>query len=116
MKKDKIKYSCLSGIIFIVLNIVAKFLIYGNDTIWMNYMPPLPKNTLSPEMAIFKYSIYKLIPFIIINIFAIVIYTQKMYNKKIYNKKTDVIFSIIILLIVLILIYFLISMQYSICV
>ena len=35
---------------------------------------------------------------------------------KSYNKKTDIIFPIIILLIVLILIYFLISMQYSICV
>ena len=116
MKKDKIKYSCLSGIIFIVLNIAAKFLIYGNDTIWMNYMPPLPKGTLSPEIEIFKYSIYKMMPFIIINVCAIAIYTRKMYTKKIYNKKIDIIFAFIILLIVLILIYYLISIQYSVCV
>ena len=118
MKKEKIKHTCLSGIIFIVINIVAKFLIYGNDTIWLNYMPMpmLPEKTLPPGIAIFRYSIYKMIPFIIINICVIGIYTLKMYNKKIYNKKTDIIFPIIILLIVLILIYFLISMQYSICV
>ncbi len=116
MKKEKIKHTCLSGIIFIVINIVAKFLIYGNDTIWLNYMPILPEGTLSPGIAIFRYSIYKMIPFIIMNICVIGIYTLKMYNKKIYNKKTDIIFPIIMLLIVLILIYFLISMQYSICV
>ena len=116
MIKNKIKYSCLSGIIFIILNIVAKFLIYGNDTIWMNYMPPLPKNTLSPEIAIFKYSMQKIYPFVIINICAIVIYTVIMYKKKVYTKVIDIIFSIIILLIVLILMYFLISNQYSICV
>lgn len=116
MKKDKIKYSCLSGIIFIVINIVAKFLLYGNDTIWMNYMPPLPEGTLSAGSEILKQSIYKLIPFIIINVCAISIYTLRMYTKKIYNKKTDIFFSIIILLIVLGLIYFLISAQYDVCV
>lgn len=121
MKKEKIKHTCLSGIIFIVINIVAKFLIYGNNTIWLNYMPVLPAGKLSlerklpPRIAIFRYSIYKMIPFIIINICVIGIYTLKMYNKKIYNKKTDIIFPIIMLFIVLILIYFLISMQYSIC-
>ena len=116
MKKDKIKYSCLSGTIFIVLNIIAKFLIYGNDTIWMNYMPPLPQGTLPPEIKIFKYSIYKMIPFIIINICAISIYMREMYTKKIYNKKIDIVFAFIILLIVFIIMFFLIRTQYRICV
>lgn len=112
----KIKYSCLSGIIFIVINVVLKFLIYGNNEIWLDYMPPLPEGTLSPQIEIFKYSIYKIIPFIIINICAIFIYTKKMYAKEVYNKKTDILLSLIILLIVLGLIYFLISMQYVVCV
>ncbi len=116
MKNDKIKYNCFTGVIFIIVNIVAKFLMYGNETIWLNYMPPLPRNTLSPEIEIFIKSIHKMIPFIIINIFMIVIYILKMYNKKIYNKKTDFIFPITLLVIVLFLIYYLISMQYSICV
>lgn len=116
MKKDKIKYSCLSGVFFLVVNIVIKFLIYGNETIWMNYMPPLPKGTLPPEIEIFKNSIYKMIPFIIINVCAIGIYTRKMYIKKIYNEKIDLIFSFVILLIVLILMYLLISIQYRVCV
>lgn len=116
MKNDKIKYSFLSSVIFIIFNIIIKFLMYGNDTIWMNYMPPLSPNTLSPGITIFKHSIYKMIPFIIINIFAIAIYTRKMYNKKIYNKKIDVIFPILMLVIILFIIYFLISRQYSICV
>lgn len=112
----KIKCSCLTGIIFIAFNIFLKILIYGNDTIWLNYMPPLPEGTLAPEIEIFKYSIYKIIPFIIINICGITIYTRKMYTKEVYNKKTDILLSSIILLIVLGLIYFLISMQYRICV
>lgn len=112
----KIKYSSLGGIIFIIVNVILKFLIYGNDTIWMNYMPLLPSNTLSPGNAIFKYSMEKMYPFIIINIFAIVIYTVIMYNKKIYIKIIDMIFSIIILLIALVVVYYLISNQYSICV
>lgn len=113
MIKNKIKYSCLIGIIFIVLNIVAKILIYGNETIWLNAIPILPKGTIAPEIKIFKYSIYKLIPFVIINICGLTIYTKKMYAEKVYNKKTDILFPIIILLIVLGLIYFFISIQYE---
>ena len=42
MKKDKIKYNCLTGIILIIFNISMKFLIYGNTAIWLNYMPTYP--------------------------------------------------------------------------
>ena len=35
MKKDKIKYNCLTGIILIIFNISMKFLIYGNTAIWL---------------------------------------------------------------------------------
>lgn len=118
MKKDKIKYNCLTWIILIIFNISMKFLIYGNTAIWLNDMPTYPplEERLSPEIEIFKSSMYRMIPFLIINVCITIIYIRKMYNKKIYNKKTDIIFPIIMLLIVLILIYFLISMQYSICV
>ena len=116
MKKNKLKYSCLSGIIFITLNIIVKFLIYGYDTIWINYMPPLAEGRLPFETVVLNNSIYKMIPFVIIDICVVAIYTKKMYNNKIYNKKIDVLFPSIILLMVLVLIYFLISIQYEICV
>lgn len=116
MKKDKIRYNLINGIIFIIINIVLKFFIYGNKTIWLNYMPPLLEGTLSPARAIFKYSIHKIIPFILIDICIIVIYVFKMYNRRIYNKKTDLIFPLMVLILTFILLYFLTSNQYSICV
>ena len=111
MKKDKIKYNCLTGIILIIFNISMKFLIYGNTTICLNDMPTYPplEERLSPEIEIFKSSMYRMIPFLII-------YIRKMYNKKIYNKKTDVLFPIIILVVNLILVYFLIIINYKIIV
>ena len=42
MKKDKIKYNCLTGIILIIFNISMKFLIYGNTAIWLDDMPTYP--------------------------------------------------------------------------
>lgn len=117
MKKDKIKYNCLTGIILIIVNIIVKFLIYGNTAIWLDYMPTYPpEERLSPEIEIFKSSMYKMIPFLIMNVFITIIYIRKMYNKKIYNKKTDVLFPIIIFVINLILVYFLISINYKIAV
>ena len=116
MKKDKIKYNCLIGIILIIFNISMKFLIYGNNAIWLNYMPMLPEGTLPPEIEIFKRSMYRMIPFLIINVCITIIYIRKMYNKKIYNKKTDVLFPIIILVVNLILVYFLISINYKVAV
>lgn len=79
-------------------------------------MPPLSEGKLPFATVVLNNSIYKMIPFIIIDICIVAIYTKKMYSKKIYNKKIDVLFPFIILLIVLVLIYFLISMQYRICV
>ena len=64
MKKDKIKYNCLTGIILIIFNISMKFLIYGNTAIWLNYMPTYPlEERLAPEIEVFKSSMYKMIPF-----------------------------------------------------
>ena len=55
MKKDKIKYNCLTGIILIIFNISMKFLIYGNTAIWLDDMPTYPsEERLSPEIEIFK--------------------------------------------------------------
>ena len=112
MKKDKIKYNCLTGIILIIFNISMKFLIYGNTAIWLNDMPTYPsEEKLSP-----KSSMYRMIPFLIINVCITIIYIRKMYDKKIYNKKTDVLFPIIILVVNLILVYFLIIINYKIAV
>ena len=87
MKKDKIKYNCLTGIILIIFNISMKFLIYGNTAIWLNDMPTYPsEERLSPEIEIFKSSMYRMIPFLIINVW-------KMHDKKIYNKKNRCTFS-----------------------
>ena len=118
MKKDKIKYNCLTGIILIIFNISMKFLIYGNTTICLNDMPTYPplEERLSPEIEIFKSSMYRMIPFLIINVCITIIYIRKMYDKKIYNKKTDVLFPIIILVVNLILVYFLIIINYKIIV
>ena len=117
MKKDKIKYNCLTGIILIIFNISMKFLIYGNTAIWLDDMPTYPsEERLSPEIEIFKSSMYRMIPFLIINVFIKIIYIRKMYYKKIYNKKTDVLFPIIILVVNLILVYFLIIINYKIAV
>ena len=113
MKKDKIKYNCLTGIILIIFNISMKFLIYGNTAIYLDYMPMLPEGTLPPEIEIFKRSMYRMIPFLIVNVCITIIYIRKMYDKKIYNKKTDVLFPIIILVVNLILVYFLISINYK---
>lgn len=114
MKKDKIKYNCLTGIILIIFNISMKFLIYGNTAIWLNYMPTYPsEEKLSPEIEVFKCSMYKMIPFLIIDVFITIIYVRKMYDKKIYNKKTDALFPIIIFVVNLILVYFLISINYK---
>lgn len=87
MKKDKIKYNCLTGIILIIFNISMKFLIYGNTAIYLDYMPMLPEGTLPPEIEIFKRSMYRMIPFLIVNVCITIIYIRKMYDKKIYNKK-----------------------------
>ena len=117
MKKDKIKYNCLTGIILIIFNISMKFLIYGNTAIWLNYMPTYPlEERLAPEIEVFKSSMYKMIPFLIINVCITIIYIRKMYNKKIYNKKTDVLFSIVIFVVNIILVYFLISINYKVAV
>ena len=114
MKKDKIKYNCLTGIILIMVNVIAKFLIYGNTAIWLNYMPTYPpEETLASEIEIFKSSMYRMIPFLIINMCITIIYIRKMYDKKIYNKKTDVLFPIIIFIVNFILVYFLISINYK---
>ena len=113
MKKDKIKYNCLTGIILIIFNISMKFLIYGNTAIYLDYMPMLPEGTLPPEIEIFKRSMYRMIPFLIVNVCITIIYIRKMYDKKIYNKKTDVLFPIIIFVVNLILVYFLISINYK---
>ena len=113
MKKDKIKYNCLTGIILIIFNISMKFLIYGNTAIYLDYMPMLPEGTLPPEIEIFKRSMYRMIPFLIVNVCITIIYIRKMYDKKIYNKKTDVLFTIIIFVVNLILVYFLISINYK---
>ena len=87
MKKDKIKYNCLTGIILIIFNISMKFLIYGNTAIWLDDMPTYPsEERLSPEIEIFKSSMYRMIPFLIINVCITIIYIRKMYDKKIYNK------------------------------
>ena len=108
VKKDKIKYNCLTGIILIIFNISMKFLIYGNTAIWLDDMPTYPsEERLSPEIEIFKSSMYRMIPFLIIYVCITIIYIRKMYDKKIYNKKTDVLFPIIILVVNLILVYFL---------
>ena len=116
-EKDKIKYNCLTGIILIIFNISMKFLIYGNTAIWLNDMPTYPsEEKLSPEIEIFKSSMYRMIPFLIINVCITIIYIRKMYDKKIYNKKTDVLFPIIILVVNLILVYFLIIINYKIAV
>ena len=116
MKKDKINYNCFTGIILIIFNISMKFLIYGNTTMWLDGMPTYPplEERLSPEIEIFKRSMYRMIPFLIINVCITIIYIRKMYNKKIYNKKTDVLFPIIILVVNLILVYFLIIINYKI--
>ena len=116
MKKDKIKYNCLTGIILIIFNISMKFLIYGNTAIYLDYMPMLPEGTLPPEIEIFKRSMYRMIPFLIVNVCITIIYIRKMYDKKIYNKKTDVLFAIIIFVVNLILVYFLISINYKVAV
>lgn len=116
MKKDKKEYNCISGIFFIVVNIIFKFILYGYEEIWCNYMPPLPERIKSPAMDLFKLSINKMIPFIIIDICAVLIYAVIMYHKKIYNKKTDIIIPIVVLALNLILLYFLIRGQYRICV
>ena len=116
MKKDKIKYNCLTGIILIIFNISMKFLIYGNTAIYLDYMPMLPEGTLPPEIEIFKRSMYRMIPFLIVNVCITIIYIRKMYDKKIYNKKTDVLFPIIIFVVNLILVYFLIIINYKIAV
>jgi len=118
MKKDKIKYNCLTGIILIIFNISMKFLIYGNTTICLNDMPTYPplEERLSPEIEIFKSSMYRMIPFLIINVCITIIYIRKMYNKKIYNKKTDVLFPIVIFVVNIILVYFLISINYKVAV
>ncbi|OKZ57214.1 MAG: hypothetical protein BHV99_02420 [Clostridium sp. 26_21] len=113
MKKDKIKYNCLTGIILIIFNISMKFLIYGNTAIYLDYMPMLPEGTLPPEIEIFKRSMYRMIPFLIVNVCITIIYIRKMYDKKIYNKKTDVLFPIIIFVVNLILVYFLISINHK---
>ncbi len=113
MKKDKIKYNCLTGIILIIFNISMKFLIYGNTAIYLDYMPMLPEGTLPPEIEIFKRSMYRMIPFLIVNVCITIIYIRKMYDKKIYNKKTDVLFPIIILVVNLISVYFLISINHK---
>ena len=113
MKKDKIKYNCLTGIILIIFNISMKFLIYGNTAIYLDYMPMLPEGILPPEIEIFKRSMYRMIPFLIVNVCITIIYIRKMYDKKIYNKKTDVLFPIIIFVVNLILVYFLISINYK---
>ena len=113
MKKDKIKYNCLTGIILIIFNISMKFLIYGNTAIYLDYMPMLPEGTLPPEIEIFKSSMYRMIPFLIVNVCITIIYIRKMYDKKIYNKKTDVLFPIIIFVVNLILVYFLISINHK---
>ena len=94
MKKDKIKYNCLTGIILIIFNISMKFLIYGNTAIWLNYMPTYPlEERLAPEIEVFKSSMYKMIPFLIIYVCITIIYIRKMYDKKIYNKKNRCTFS-----------------------
>ena len=117
MKKDKIKYNGLTGIILIIFNSGMKFLIYGNTAIWLNYMPTYPlEERLAPEIEVFKSSMYKMIPFLIINVCITIIYIRKLYAKKIYNKKTDVIFPIISFVVNLILVYFLISINYKVAV
>ena len=117
MKKDKIKYNCLTGIILIIFKISMKYLIYGNTEMCLNDMPTYPlEERLSPEIEIFKSSMYRMIPFLIMNVCITIIYIRKMYNKKIYNKKTDVLFPIIILVVNLILVYFLIIINYKVVV
>ena len=89
MKKDKIKYNCLTWIILIIFNISMKFLIYGNTAMWTNGMPTYPplEERLSPEIEIFKSSMYRMIPFLIINVCITIIYIRKMYDKKYIIKK-----------------------------
>ena len=117
MKKDKIKYNCLTGIILIIFNISMKFLIYGNTAIWLDDMPTYPsEERLSPEIEIFKSSMYRMIPFLIINVCITIIIAESIAWLYRAAEKTDVLFPIIILVVNLILVYFLIIINYKIAV
>ena len=88
MKK---KYNLIYGIAFVLINLFAKFLIFGNKEIWFNNMPP----------AVYYYgfndflqvSIQISIPFIIIGGLLTILYEIISYRKKCLIKKVMLLFQ-----------------------
>lgn len=113
MKK---KYNLIYGIAFVLINLFAKFLIFGNKEIWFNNMPGPGRDYYYGFKDFLQLSILKLIPFILIGGLVTILYEIISYRKKIFNKKSDAIIPIIIFIITDIVILFLFVSQCKICV
>lgn len=113
MKK---KYNLVYGVSFVLINILAKFLVFGNKEIWFNNMPGPGRNFYYGFKDFLQLSIPNLIPFIIIGGVVTILFELILYRKNIFNKKSDAIIPIIIFIITDIVLLYLFISQCKICV
>ena len=59
-------YNLVYGVTFVLINLLAKFLIFGNKEIWFNNMPGPGRKHYYGFNDFLQLSIQKLIPFILV--------------------------------------------------
>ncbi len=92
-------YNLVYGVTFVLINLLAKFLIFGNKEIWFDNMPGSGREHYYGFNDFLQLSIQKLIPFILVGGLITIVFELILYRKKIFNKKSDAIIPILVYII-----------------